>query len=99
MGGSETYARELLRELASVDIDVETLVPPVARGFSCGVREQVASEFPIGAGFGSRSRAAVGAAVHRRALARRVTHAQVVHFPLTVPVIPRLSCQSRIVTL
>lgn len=99
MGGSETYARELLRELAGSDVEVSTLVAPAAAGFSVGVPEQVAPEYPTGASTRARSRALVLGTLSRRRLSRRIAHADVVHYPFTVPVPPRRPEQRSVVSL
>jgi glycosyltransferase involved in cell wall biosynthesis len=99
MGGSETYARELVSELAGRDLDVSTLVAPVGRGFSQGLPERVAPEFPTGASSAARVRALGLAAVRRRKLRRHVRHASVVHFPFTVRVPATLPGQRSVVSL
>jgi glycosyltransferase involved in cell wall biosynthesis len=86
MGGSETYARELLRELAVGPLDVRTLVAPVAAGFSPGLPEQVAAEYRTGTSASLRARALLLAQLRRRRLAARLTGTDVVHYPFTVPV-------------
>jgi glycosyltransferase involved in cell wall biosynthesis len=87
MGGTETYVHALSRELAKVqDLDVTAMVPASAAGAFSGTREVVVP--------GMRSD---GSTVHRvRTLARAANPwfagrhcldgADVVHFPLTVPV-------------
>ncbi len=102
MGGSETYARELLRELADRDLDLRTLVAPVGRGFSGAsgnLPETVVEEFPTGAAISARARALVLAAVRRGALRRRTAGADVVHHPFTVPVPPAGRGQRSVVSL
>ncbi len=88
MGGSETYARELLRELGPMPLDLSTLVAPVAQGFSQEVREVVAKEYPVGRSSGARARALLLGQLRRRRLARYLAGASVVHYPLTVPLPP-----------
>lgn len=99
MGGSETYARELLRELSSSDLEVSTLVAPVARGFSGALPEQVAVEYPGGASGRARATALVVGAARRRVLRDRLRPARVVHYPFTVPTPSVLAGQRSVVTL
>ena len=100
MGGSETYARELVRELGSATaMDIATLVAPVARGFAEGLPERVADEYPGGASSAARALALVVGAVRRRSLRRHVADASVLHFPFTVPTPPAGPEQRAVVTL
>lgn len=99
MGGSETYARELVHELAGRDLDVSTLVAPAARGFSDVLREQVANEYPGGATRRERASAQLFAAARRKALRRHLRGADVVHFPFTVPTPAVQPGQRLVVTL
>jgi glycosyltransferase involved in cell wall biosynthesis len=93
MGGSETYARELIRELAAGPLDVRTLVSPAGVGFSSDLPEQVAPEFSTGASSAGRAKALVLAPFRRGRLRARLAGADVVHYPFTVPVptLPRSS--------
>lgn len=86
MGGSETYARELLGEVARSDLDASTLVAPVAAGFSGLVPEQVAPEYRTGRSDTARARGLALGLLRRRSLARRTAHASVIHFPFSVAV-------------
>lgn len=99
MGGSETYARELLRELVASELDVSTLVAPVAQGFSGDLQERVAGEYPGGASGRSRAAALAVGAVRWRALRRHVRGASVVHFPFTVATPAVAPGQRSVVTL
>jgi glycosyltransferase involved in cell wall biosynthesis len=99
MGGSETYARELIRELGRRDLDVRAVVSPVARGFSHGIPEQVVGDLSKAAGESSRRRAMLTAVLHRRRLTRWVAWADVVHYPFTVPVPKPAKGQRSVVTL
>lgn len=99
MGGSETYARELLRELARSDIDISTLVAPVGAGFSPDVREQIAPEFPTGARGRERARALVLGMLRQRRLSARTATADILHFPFTVPVPRPTPTQKSVVSL
>ncbi len=100
MGGSETYARELVRELGTRHLPVSALVAPVAQGFTAGhLREVVAHEYPAGAASAARIRALLMGIARRRALARHLAGAAVVHFPFTVRVPPPGRTQRTVVTL
>jgi glycosyltransferase involved in cell wall biosynthesis len=99
MGGSETYVRELLRELAERELDVSTVVAPVAAGFSGQVRETVAGNIALGPSTRERVRALTTALVRRHELSRLTAHARVVHFPFTVRLQPVVPGQRSVVTL
>jgi glycosyltransferase involved in cell wall biosynthesis len=86
MGGSETYARELTRGLVDVvGLDVVAMVSAGAAGFSMGVPEVVAERVPGGASTGQRIRTQLQGSF-TRSLRGVVTTADVVHYPLSVPV-------------
>jgi glycosyltransferase involved in cell wall biosynthesis len=88
-GGSETYARELARSLARVGShDYEVLVPTLAPDAGDGLRSTVATGYPASRTIPGRLRAMATARVRPGALRRRLEDADVVHFPLTVPVPP-----------
>ena len=94
MGGSETYARELVRALGTSDLDVSTLVPAAAAGFSEGVPETVLPRFRIAS---TPAHRALGLLAGRTLAAPRTgagVEASVVHFPFTVPV-PRPGARQR----
>ena len=99
MGGSETYARELVAELGDRDLDASTVVGPVGAGFSQGLPERVAPEFPTGPSNAARAKALALSAVRRRRLQRHLTHATVVHYPFTVRVPAPLPGQRSVVSL
>lgn len=87
MGGSETYARELTRELAgSSRIDATSYVATVGAGFSAGVPEIVVPAVTGGPSTANRVRTLVEAARSRRPILDSMHAADVVHFPLTAPV-------------
>ncbi|WP_407341777.1 glycosyltransferase family 4 protein [Pengzhenrongella phosphoraccumulans] len=88
MGGSETYARELIRALArSGAVEVRTLVSAAAAGFTEGVPERVLAGVTGGGSAIARLRTLVEAGVlHRRAIRRIQASADVVHVPFTVAV-------------
>ncbi len=85
MGGSETYARELTKQLAgSASTRLTVFVPSPARGFAPTSVERVI-ELPAARSVIGRLR--VTAALIRRTpeLRRAMAGAEVVHFPFTVP--------------
>jgi glycosyltransferase involved in cell wall biosynthesis len=86
MGGSETYARELTRELAHLPgVKATTFVSASAAGFSAGVDEVVATRIPGGGSAAARLLTQVQASATSPGIRRRLGSADVVHFPLTVP--------------
>jgi glycosyltransferase involved in cell wall biosynthesis len=88
-GGSETYARELCRALARVGSHrYEVLVPTLAPEAGGGLETVVATGYPASTTTPGRLRAMAGASTRPGRLARRLTGADVVHYPLTVPVPP-----------
>ncbi|HET8741756.1 MAG TPA: glycosyltransferase family 1 protein [Gaiella sp.] len=88
-GGSETYARELCRALARVGSHrYEVLVPTLAPEAGDGLETVVATGYPASTTIPGRLRAMAGASTRPGRLARRLTGADVVHYPLTVPVPP-----------
>jgi glycosyltransferase involved in cell wall biosynthesis len=90
MGGSETYARELIRSLArSTAVEATGFVTRGAAGFCEGIPEVVAPGLAGGAATADRIRTLVQAAfLRRRALQKAMTGFDVVHVPFTVPVPP-----------
>jgi glycosyltransferase involved in cell wall biosynthesis len=91
MGGSETYARELTRQLATVsNLSATAWVPESAAGFSEGIPERVLSRVHGGPTTIDRLRMVATATVLGRQIRRELADARVVHFPFTVPV-PRPS--------
>jgi glycosyltransferase involved in cell wall biosynthesis len=87
MGGSETYARELTRELAgSSRVDATAYVARVGAGFSAGVPEKVVPSVTGGPSIANRVRTLVQAARRRRSILDSMRPAEVVHFPFTAPV-------------
>lgn len=100
MGGSETYARELLRGLSSRPVELSTLVAPVAAGWSgTGVRERVATGLPASPGSVGRLATVAAALATGPALARLADGSAVVHYPFTVPVPIAGRGQRTVVTL
>jgi glycosyltransferase involved in cell wall biosynthesis len=89
VGGSETYARELLRALARDGGEYRVLLPPAARDAGGGLPAVVAE------GYGrARAVAMARAAVDPRH-ARALGPVDVVHYPLTVP-LPRVRARSAV---
>jgi glycosyltransferase involved in cell wall biosynthesis len=88
-GGSETYARELCRALARVgEHDYEALVPTLAPDAGGGLRAVVAAGYPASTTTPGRLRAMGSTWLRPGALRRHADRADVVHYPLTVPVPP-----------
>jgi len=87
MGGSETYARELTRQLATAPgVRATAFVPSSAAGFSQGIDERVISGVRGGGSTIERLRAVTSAAILAPRIRRAMANADVVHFPFTVPV-------------
>jgi glycosyltransferase involved in cell wall biosynthesis len=88
-GGSETYARELCRAFARVgEHQYEVLVPTLAPEAGGGLETVVATGYPAATTIPGRLRAMAGASTRPGALADTLAGADVVHYPLTVPVPP-----------
>lgn len=87
MGGSETYARELVHGLGtSTRVRATTYVARVAAGFSGGTPEEVCPEVTGGPSTRDRVRTLIQATYHRGRLLARIGAPDVVHFPFTAPV-------------
>ncbi|MDX6621177.1 MAG: hypothetical protein QOK36_3563 [Gaiellales bacterium] len=87
MGGSETYARALTRELAgSAEATVTAYVSAIGAGFSEGVPERVVAGIGGGASTRSRVTTLVQGAAHGRSIRASWADAAVVHYPFTAPV-------------
>jgi glycosyltransferase involved in cell wall biosynthesis len=88
-GGSETYARELCRALARVgEHSYEALVPTLAPDAGDGLRSVVAAGYAASTSTTGRLRAMGSAWGRPGALRAQLEHADLVHYPLTVPVPP-----------
>jgi len=88
-GGSETYARELCRALARVGAhDYEALVPTLAPEAAGGLPAVVAACYPASTTTPGRLLAMGATTLRPGALRRHLERADVVHYPLTVPVPP-----------
>lgn len=86
MGGSETYARALTLQLAqTAGVDARAYLPASARGFSGAIPEDVVESVRVGPT--SRQRLAALAQITARSamIRRRMSDADVVHYPFTVP--------------
>ena len=91
VGGSEVYARELLRALAiHGELDYRVLLPTLAPDAAGGLPHEVAPEYRASRGTAGRLRAMALAATRPGRLEDRLRGARPVHFPLTVPV-PRVA--------
>lgn len=87
MGGSETYARELVRELAgSSRVAAEAWVARIGTGFAAEVPEHVVAGVTGGATTSARLVTLAQARRHRERIRRDLAAADVVHFPFTAPV-------------
>lgn len=87
MGGSETYARELVRELAARDdVAPRTWLAQVAEGFAPQAPAHVVAGVRGGPGTVERVRTLAEAWWHRREVRAAFTAADVMHFPFTAPV-------------
>ena len=87
MGGSETYARALTRELAGVEgFSATAFVPSNAVGFSEGIPECAVQSVRTGPSTRARLQAVISAQMHSRSIRREYGAADLVHYPFTVPV-------------
>ena len=90
-GGSETYARELAGALSRVGRHTyEAFVPTLAPDAGADLPTVVATQYRASATSAGRLRAMTSAAIRPGTLRAMLETADVVHFPLTVPV-PRVS--------
>ncbi len=86
MGGSERYARHLVRELGrSAEVDAVAVVPRTAAGFADGVREEVVHAVGGADTLASRLGALARAQLHRRRI-EALRSCDVTHYPFTVPI-------------
>jgi glycosyltransferase involved in cell wall biosynthesis len=85
LGGSETYARQLLRSLVQVgELDYLVLVPPVAPDAAEGLPSRVVREYGIARTPRERLFAMSLARVRSHRLATSLGKARVTHYPLTL---------------
>lgn len=97
-GGSETYARELVRALGRVGTgSYRVLVPTIATDVD-GLPSEVVEEYRAARSMPGRIAAMTEGVVRGRRLRRRLADLDVVHFPLTV-MIPRVSTPPAITTV
>lgn len=97
MGGSETYARELTRQLVDVPgLEARAFVPSAAAGFSEGIPETIVGSVKGGSSTRERLASLASATMHGRSLRASMSSADVVHFPFTVPA-PRPSKRQALV--
>ena len=92
LGGSETYVRELLRNLARDGRhSYRVLLPSLAPELASGLPSEVAPEYRAGRTIPRRLLAMSEAAVRPGRLRARLEGADVVHYPLTLrlPPVPR----------
>jgi glycosyltransferase involved in cell wall biosynthesis len=99
MGGSETYARELTRELARMpELDVTAYLARSTAGFSEGVPERVVER--VAGADGTRGRLQSQLQARRsKGLRRALAAADVVHYPLSVPAPPPARGVPSVITL
>ena len=89
-GGSETYARELVRALGRVgEHSYRVLLPSIASDVE-GLPSEVVDEYRAANSMSGRIVAMAEGVVRGGRLRRRLSGTDVVHFPLTV-MIPRVS--------
>jgi len=94
LGGSETYARELVRALAQTgQLEYRVLLPPVAPDSGGGLPSEVATEYLTARTIPRRLLAMSLATARPRPLRRRLAGAAVVHYPFTlrIPTVPQPS--------
>ena len=97
-GGSETYARELVRALGRVGAhSYRTFVPSIATDVD-GLPSEVVDEYRASRSMPGRVLAMSEGVVRSRRLRRRLAGLDVVHFPLTV-MIPRVAEPPAVVTV
>jgi glycosyltransferase involved in cell wall biosynthesis len=85
LGGSETYARELMRALARRgELDYRVLLPPVAPDGGDGLPSEVATEYLEARTLPRRFVAMSIATARPGPLRKRLSGADVVHYPLTL---------------
>jgi len=85
MGGSETYARELTRQLSTVpSVHARAFVPGNVGKFSQGIFETAVSEVSTGTSTARRVRSLVTIGFHAARLSKLISASDVVHYPFTV---------------
>jgi glycosyltransferase involved in cell wall biosynthesis len=97
-GGSETYARELVRALGRVgEHSYRVLLPSIASDLE-GLPSEVVNEYRAATSMPGRTVAMAEGVVRGRRLRRRLSGLDVVHFPLTV-MIPRVATPGPVTTV
>ena len=97
-GGSETYARELVRALGRVgEHSYRVLLPTIASDLE-GLPSEVVNEYRAATSMPGRTVAMTEGVVRGRRLRRRLSGLDVVHFPLTV-MIPRVATPAPVTTV
>jgi glycosyltransferase involved in cell wall biosynthesis len=97
-GGSETYARELVRALGRVGMhSYRVLLPTVARDVE-GLPAEVVEEYRASTSMPGRIAAMTEGVVRGKRLRRRLDGLDVVHFPLTV-MLPRVATPPAVTTV
>ena len=97
-GGSETYARELVRTLGRVgEHSYRVFLPSIASDVD-GLPSEIVEEYRAAYSMPGRIVAMTDGVARGRRLRRRLSRADVVHFPLTV-MIPRVSTPPAVVTV
>ncbi|TMK95790.1 MAG: glycosyltransferase family 4 protein, partial [Actinobacteria bacterium] len=91
VGGSETYARELVRALARVgELDYRVYVPTIAADAADGLPSRVVGAYPAGRSMPRRAAAMAYAAAAPWPVRRELELGQLdaIHFPLSVMLPP-----------
>jgi glycosyltransferase involved in cell wall biosynthesis len=89
LGGSESAARELLRELARTGtLPYRVYLPPVAPEGSEGLPSEIVTEYRVARTMPARLAAMTLAAGRPAPLRRRLASADAVHYPLTIRIPP-----------
>jgi glycosyltransferase involved in cell wall biosynthesis len=97
-GGSETYARELVRALGTVGVNsYRVLLPSIASDVD-GLPSEVVDEYRASRSMPGRMAAMAEGVLRGRRLRRRLVGLDAVHFPLTV-MIPRVTSPPAVTTV
>jgi glycosyltransferase involved in cell wall biosynthesis len=95
IGGSETYARELLRGLSRVGtLEYSVYTSTLGADLDVGLTVDVVPEYHAAQSDAGRLATMGYAAMRPAAIRRRLAREDVVHFPLTVPIPPGLPRQA-----
>ena len=97
-GGSETYARELVRALGRVGrFDYRVYVPPIADDVD-GLPVEPVPEYRASRSTGGRILAMTRASISRGSITRRFAGLDVLHFPLSI-MVPPVASQAATTTI